>query len=260
VAGNHRRCRTLPGRRQVEPGAEAAETRAAQLDRTAIELGDIPNDIEAQAVARNRLVEASPPLQDLRLLFLGDSGAIVLDRGDGELLRYPIKRRMETGPKAEFVRRGLVVGSSPVEATVAAIPAVLSALGIEGIDPRDVKIRKPPRLRFEMEADGGRWLVSYDQVRRTVAAKPIDRTPNISARNYLLGLHKANGYPMQPGARSIWAVLVDVTVIVMMVWVLSGLFMWLQMRNMRAVGAVSLCTGLASAGVVGYVMYLSFLS
>ncbi len=199
-------------------------------------------------------------MQDLRLLFLGDSGAIVLDRGDGELLRYPIKRRMETGPKAEFVRRGLVVGSTPVEATVAAIPAVLSALGIEGIDPRDVKIRKPPRLRFEMEADGGRWLVSYDQVRRTVAAKPIDRTPNISARNYLLGLHKANGYPMQPGARSIWAVLVDVTVIVMMVWVLSGLFMWLQMRNMRAVGAVSLCTGLASAGVVGYVMYLSFLS
>lgn len=167
---------------------------------------------------------------------------------------------METGPRAEFLRRGLVVGSTPLEASVAAIPAVLDALGIEGVDPRNVKIRKPPRLRFEMEADGGRWLVSYDQVRRTVAARPIARTPNISVRNYLLGLHKTNGYPMRPGARSIWAVIVDLTAIVMIVWVLTGLFMWLQMRNMRVVGAVSLCAGLASAGEVGYVMYLSFLS
>ena len=134
-----------------------------------------------------------------------------LDRGDGELLRYPIKTRIQTGPRAEFVRRGLVVGSTPLEATVAAIPTVLSALGIEGIGPGDVELKKPPRLKFEMEADGGRWLVSYDQVRRTVAARPIDRVPHISARKYLLGLHKTNGYPMQTGARSIWAVLVDVT-------------------------------------------------
>lgn len=147
---------------------------------------------------------------------------------------------------------------------MAAIPAVMSALGIDGIGPRDVKFsespQKSPRLKFEMKADGGRWLVSYNLVRRTVAARPIDRAPNISARNYLLDLHQTVGYPMQPGARSIWAVFVDATAIVMIVWVLSGLFMWLQLRNMRAVGAVALCTGMASAGVVGYVMYLSFLS
>ena len=73
-------------------------------------------------------------------------------------------------------------------------------------------------------------------------------------------IDKTNGYPSRPGARSVWAVVVDVMAFVTILWVLTGVLLWLQMRNLRAVGAAALSIGVAGAGAVGYAMYVSFLS
>ncbi len=183
-----------------------------------------------------------------------------LERGDGELWRFPIVKREEMVLQARLPRDALAVGAKPLEAIPTAIPGVMSALGTDGIELRNVKLRKPPKLTFEMEGAGEHWLVSYDQMRRTVSARPLDRPTNMSARDYFLDLHTTNGYPSRPGARSVWAVVVDVMAFVTIAWVLTGVLMWFQMRNLRAVGAAALSIGVAGAGAVGYAMYVSFLT
>ena len=179
-----------------------------------------------------------------------------LDDGAGELRTSPTEPERERVP---FARRGGVAKDElPLDAYRDDVPRVLAALDIDEVGADAVRLRQAPRLAFEMDADGARWRVSYDLERRSVSATPTDRSEPISARSFMLRLHAAHGYPSRAGARTAWAVIVDVVSVVMLLWALSGILMWIQMKNVRWTGALALGAGLASAAALGWAMWAIF--
>lgn len=61
-------------------------------------------------------------------------------------------------------------------------------------------------------------------------------------------MHKAHGYPDEAGTiRWFWAILADTMGVAMVIWGVSGLAMWWQMKNLRRVGAVAVVVGVAAA-------------
>ena len=55
--------------------------------------------------------------------------------------------------------------------------------------------------------------------------------------------HRRRGYATGYTTDTIWAVTVDAAIGAMMFWVLSGLWMWWEMRVTRPVGALALASG-----------------
>jgi len=65
-------------------------------------------------------------------------------------------------------------------------------------------------------------------------------------------LHMTHHFPMGVGARWFWALFQDLLGVAMVFWGLSGLIMWWQLKATRVIGAISLLSALAIAGVVAY--------
>jgi hypothetical protein len=65
---------------QLQPGEQAAQILALlKRDRTAVDLGDIADDGEAEAGAGLAGIEPGAAIEDRLALALGDAGAVVLD-------------------------------------------------------------------------------------------------------------------------------------------------------------------------------------
>lgn len=56
-------------------------------------------------------------------------------------------------------------------------------------------------------------------------------------------MHSRAGYHHDSLINDLWAVMVDATVIGMLVWVATGLYMWWQQTSMRRLGGVALAAG-----------------
>tara|TARA_Y100000589_G_scaffold160764_4_gene152859 strand:+ start:434 stop:1249 length:816 start_codon:yes stop_codon:yes gene_type:complete len=118
-------------------------------------------------------------------------------------------------------------------------------------------IRFMPDVEFTVEAEGKQWLLTYDlrsgELEKHLAGEP---TREFNMRSFLLRLHKAHGYPSQAGARTSWAIIVDIMAGLMIFWGLSGIIMWWQMKPTRGMGFISVVAGLILSLALGYTMYL----
>ena len=118
-----------------------------------------------------------------------------------------------------------------------------------------VRVRAAPDVEMRVLVDGEPWIVLCDVVTGSVSARPAGEPRRaIDLRSFLLRLHVSHGYPLSMSARSVWAVVVDVTASLMIFWALSGLMMWWQMRPTRRSGAVLMAVGVVLAGVLGFAM------
>jgi hypothetical protein len=57
--------------------------------------------------------------------------------------------------------------------------------------------------------------------------------------------HRRRGYATEYGVDTAWAVTVDLLIAAMLFWVLSGLWMWWEMKVTRTLGALALTGGAA---------------
>ena len=57
--------------------------------------------------------------------------------------------------------------------------------------------------------------------------------------------HRRRGYATGYGVDTAWAISVDLVIIAMVFWVLSGLWMWWEMKVTRIAGALAVLTGSA---------------
>lgn len=116
-----------------------------------------------------------------------------------------------------------------------------------GVDDETVRVSRMPTLRFAAELDGVPQVVDVDLSRGSATISPKVEAEPPGWRRLLLRMHTAHTYPADDPIRWAWALLVDVTAIAMVMFGLSGLAMWWQMKNLRRRGA--LWTGI---GVVAF--------
>ncbi len=270
----------------ARPGPEAIAAAVVDALRARVVQQQAEKGDEDDATARKtdpstyRLVDPTTAEWDRRLAWQveRDDGRhlliLGLDRGDGELRRSPpaekndedrapFRGRVKTMRPLAAVGGGLAAAATATEPKLLTtwkdeVPALFAELGVADVERDQIELRQAPSVDFTMEADGRRWLCSYDLGKGAVTAEPADHEGSITARSYLLNLHVAHGYPRKTGIRTVWAVFVDAMAILMIVWALSGILMWLQMPNVRLWGGVSLGAGVVTAGIVGYLMWKAF--
>ena len=84
--------------------------------------------------------------------------------------------------------------------------------------------------------------LTYSPSDRTLVIEKMQSRPNA----FLERFHRRRGYATGYGLDTIWAVSVDAFIVAMVFWVLSGLWMWWEMKVTRLLGLAAL---LAGAGV-----------
>jgi hypothetical protein len=81
---------------------------------------------------------------------------------------------------------------------------------------------------------------------RLVIEEQVLRLPS-----FLEGLHRRRGYGRGPVLEDVWAFSVDLVILAMVFWALSGIWMWWEVRSTRRWGA--LCT---SVGVLLFAFFV----
>lgn len=71
--------------------------------------------------------------------------------------------------------------------------------------------------------------------------------------HFLTGMHAKGGFE-NGGLHNVWAAVVDVVCVAMLLWVVTGLVMWWNLRGTRGWGALALV-----AGVVSFAIFLAML-
>jgi hypothetical protein len=121
-----------------------------------------------------------------------------------------------------------------------AAEVLLSSLGLEGahnavIRPRDgaIVIQRQDLLRPR------RVTYTPSDNRIVVEALPGD------SLQFLERVHRRRGYQQSFWADDIWAFSVDAVIVALVFWVLSGLWLWWELKTTRRLGALSLAAGCA---------------
>ena len=94
---------------------------------------------------------------------------------------------------------------------------------------------------------------------RRLTYSPVDRSLTVErmaprANAFLERFHRRRGYATGYRLDTAWAVSVDLVIVAMVFWVISGLWMWWEMRVTRRLGLSAIL-----AGVVMFGLYLTLL-
>jgi hypothetical protein len=81
--------------------------------------------------------------------------------------------------------------------------------------------------------------LTYTPATRTLSIERLPHRTNVMLER----LHRRRGYATGYALDTMWAVTVDLVIAGMVFWVLSGLWMWWEMKVTRTTGALALATG-----------------
>ena len=102
-------------------------------------------------------------------------------------------------------------------------------------------------VRFQVQNDGRLQTIDLDS-RGNIEVKPDKGASPL--RNKLLRLHVQHGEPGYLGARWVWTRIVDVMGVSMIVWGLTGLYMWWNILPTRNQGAIAIVFGFGLIGIL----------
>jgi hypothetical protein len=143
-------------------------------------------------------------------------------------------------------RRLLYDGAFPENAELRTIStAILTSVGLDGAHA--VSRRKDGTIAINRNDLLTPRRLTYSPSDRTLVIEKMPSRPNA----FLERFHRRRGYATGYGLDTVWAVSVDAFIVAMVFWVLSGLWMWWEMKVTRMLGLTAL---LAGAGV--FAMYL----
>lgn len=111
--------------------------------------------------------------------------------------------------------------------------------------------RVHPEVRFVVQDENGRaWNVIYDLVSGTFTARPRDAFHGRSFAELLESIHKQHHYPPHRAASFFWSLFADLTAITLLLWALTGLTMWWQLKKLRRIGFGVLALSIVVAALV----------
>lgn len=150
-------------------------------------------------------------------------------------------------PKVPFAQTLEVPGVSTV-AIETQLGGLLTPLGLEATAPLRANAKFAPELRFVMhDGTGVRYNVTYDTGNATLGGRRADSWSPVGAAQLLGMLHMVHHFPPHFGARWLWAFFQDLLGAAMVLWAITGLLMWWQLKATRIVGLASLFFALTLA-------------
>lgn len=195
----------------------------------------------------------SAPATDGQYMLLLD-----VEKSAGVLVTRKVAR---TDPRLSFPAR---IVSLPEFSTQAVEQNVSGLLAARHLPARSELRRHPkiaPELRFRVrDAQQTSWNVTYDLGSGAVSGRRSDVTPALPLTQLLGRLHMTHHFPLKVGALWFWALFADLLGMTMVLWSITGLVMWWQMKPTRVIGAVALTTALGIAALVmgGTAQHLTF--
>ena len=162
------------------------------------------------------------------------------------------------GPPEEQVK----LGTNDVELLNATRDAMLAAAG--KADRRLAATKWTgdgdfPRLSFPVEHGKDRRVATYDLRSGVVSLSPEPRSMRVP--DFLTSLHMSHGYPSDEKSwkmRIVRAVFVDAMAILMCFWAVSGIAMWLQLKQLRRSGLMVAIASLFATVFVWNAMHQLF--
>ncbi|MEQ8275904.1 MAG: PepSY domain-containing protein [Deltaproteobacteria bacterium] len=166
------------------------------------------------------------------------------------------------GPElASFSGARVVVPGRMTTDVKAHVERLLPALEIVTEGPLVTNLKAGPELRFRVkDAQSRSWNVIYNLGTEQIEARAVDSEPVLGFNETLARMHKTHHFPVEMGPTFLWAIFADLTGLTMILWALTGMLMWWQMKKTRKIGAVFVVFGLFVAGAVfaGVIDHLTF--
>lgn len=144
------------------------------------------------------------------------------------------------GPVPFVEERRLVYdGAFPENAALRTISKqILMAVGLDGA--HGVSRRNDGTIAINRNDLVSPRRLTYSPADRTLVIERQQPRPNA----FLERFHRRRGYATGYGLDTVWAVSVDLFIVAMVFWVLSGLWMWWEMKVTRPLGAAALAGGI----------------
>ena len=118
-----------------------------------------------------------------------------------------------------------------------------------------------PRLSFPVEHGKERRVATYDLRSGLVSFSPAPEPRSMRVPDFLTSLHMSHGYPSNKKSemmRTVRAAFVDAMAFLMCFWALSGIVMWLQLKQLRRSGLMVAIASLFATVFVWGAMYRFF--
>lgn len=128
---------------------------------------------------------------------------------------------------------------------------VLAAQHIDTTGPLTPHPKVHPQLAFRLlDGSGREWNALYDFGTGKLSGRPSAERRSGSFVQLLEAIHTQHHYPPHPSATWWWALFADLTAFTLIVWSLTGLVMWWQLRRLRLAGAVVIAVAVGTSAAV----------
>lgn len=176
--------------------------------------------------------------------------ALIISLSDGQATITERPDPPESAP-TPFADAEIHLPAHDLKALAAKLTPLLAAQGVTTKGPLAPHPRVHPELAFRLlDASGKEWNVVYDLGSGKLTGKPT-ATPRAGVFVELLeSIHTQHHYPPHPSATLFWALFADLTAITLLIWAVTGIVMWWQMRRLRLAGAVVIVLALGAAASV----------
>lgn len=102
-----------------------------------------------------------------------------------------------------------------------------------------------PELQLELRDDQNHlWTAAYDLSTGKLRSRPASIRRH-SLIEVLENVHQQHHYPPEGGPTWWWALFADATALTLIIWAVTGLVMWWQLRRLRKAGLAALLVALA---------------
>lgn len=93
-----------------------------------------------------------------------------------------------------------------------------------------------PELQLELRDEKNRaWTAAYNLSTGKMRATPAHQRRH-SLTELLESVHRQHHYPPEGGATWFWALVADATALTLILWAITGIVMWWQLRRLRKAG------------------------
>ena len=141
------------------------------------------------------------------------------------------------------------------------VEGLIAQHGLPAVEELKANPKVAPEVRFRARDERGvLWNLSFDTGTQRLGGRRADAFPSLGAAQVLAAMHTTHHFPLRFGPLFMWALFEDLLGLTMVIWAVSGLVMWWQMKRTRLVGGVvlSLALGVAAWTMLGTLHALNF--
>lgn len=218
---------------------EIAKTVHAQIEaHTQHSFAIVPSSTTIQGTA---IFAAPAPNGRYTLLFdVEHSRGVVMHRRARESVDIPA-----------FAGQIVDLGPHKVSTLESGASELLTDLKLDASQPLKASPRIAPKLRMQLADEHGViWNVECDLRDGRLSGRRADEWPAVGMTQLLGKMHKTHHFPRHLGHVWVWVLFEDLLGITMVIWALTGLWMWWSIKPTRRAGAVGLIIALALFGVI----------